>query len=44
VGYGYRFLHRDFFAFEKADHAAILEYAPGKWWSRRYSDVPMTQG
>ncbi len=30
-----RFFHRDFFAFDKADHAAILEYASGKWWSRR---------
>lgn len=26
---------RDFFAFDEHDYAAILEYASGKWWSRR---------
>ena len=30
-----RVFRRDFFASDKADHAAILEYASGKWWSRR---------
>jgi D-glycero-alpha-D-manno-heptose-7-phosphate kinase len=31
----YRVFRRDFFASDKADHAAILEYASGKWWFRR---------
>jgi 8-oxo-dGTP diphosphatase len=30
-----RVFRRDFFASDKADHAAILEYASGNWWSRR---------
>jgi hypothetical protein len=27
----YRVFRREFFASDKADHAAILEYASGKW-------------